>query len=190
MVGTSNWKQRTRYLTQAAISGTTGEVTRGDLLNHYLMGTSTAFTCARIIQAVRVISVEMWSSPISSSPVPNLIQLTWVTEEGPQKMIMDTSVGTAEPAHLISRPPKNSLAGFWSYTGSSESVRVMDITCPQGTVIDVVCEYVLQNDYNGLVLSPVTVTTTLTPTANILYVCALAGATYSGILPEGVTYIY
>jgi hypothetical protein len=52
------------------------------------------------------------------------------------KIFTDTAVGTTNVAHVRAKPPPNSFSGAWlPYTATQYAV--FDLTCPQGTIIDV-----------------------------------------------------
>jgi len=50
---------------------------------------------------------------------------------------MDTALGTTNVAHAHAKPPRGSFAAAWLPDIVGSSYVVCNITCPQGTIIDV-----------------------------------------------------
>jgi hypothetical protein len=158
---------RARYLA----TGSTSSITRGNLLNHLFVNQSSNTTNWRVFSGFRLRSIEMWASTPTLGQVVTA-SVEYVSQYGPSTLFSDTSMGTAEPLHLITRPPKASLADFWSYTGSNESDVLFIITAPANAVVDITYDAVLQNGE-----TPVSFTTTATGVGGTLYMAQLNGPT-------------
>jgi len=116
----------------------TFNITRGNLLNQILIATST-MTTVRIIEAIRLKSVEVWGSPPALGSAPTDIQVEWLGENSPSTVISDTSMGI-RPSHVATSPPPSSSNKWWSISGTSEADVLFSITLPAESVIDVNCE--------------------------------------------------
>lgn len=121
-------------------------IRRVDLLQHLLLGAG-ATSAFRVIVGFRLKSVAIWAiagnNPTTAATATCSVE--WLSEQGPTSIRSDTSLGLAQPAHILASPPPGSLAGFWSVQGSSESTSLFLITCPIGSVVDITYEFILQN---------------------------------------------
>jgi len=146
-------------------------------------GTTTNY---RLFEAVRVTKIEMFSiSTSSTGTLPSTIELQWVSEAGPPLVLADTSLGSANPAHILSRPPANSMAKMWSVTGSNESTVLFTFgNVNQNDVIDIYYEFVVQDvtDFGA----PTAYTSTATGTVGTVYTTPLDGAS-GKIGPAGIS---
>jgi len=108
-------------------------VTRGNLLN--LMEVETGATSAvRIFESVRVVDVEGWV-PTTNAFASQEIALEWNGDNSPSTIHSDISMNLA-PAHVLSQPPRDSSAKWWSISGVNETEILLYITAPSGTVVD------------------------------------------------------
>jgi hypothetical protein len=166
---------RTARFTAVGGGYPTLSITRADLLNHLLVCTLTT-AHARILSGFKVNRIKMWTIGSAGVVVPTTCSVEWTSTYGPSRIISDTSMSVA-PAHINSKPPPQSLASFWSLTGSNEGDVVMIISVPQGTVIDLDYTIILQNGETA-----VNVVTTTSDTLGALYMCCLDGAGSFGYL--------
>jgi len=112
-------------------------ITRGMLLNLVSMcSVAVGSSQARLLNAVRLKSVEMWGNPPLLGGVPVVTSVEWVGQNSPSTLISDTSMGV-NAAHVLARPPPDSSNRWWSITGSNESEVLFEIEVPAGTIIDV-----------------------------------------------------
>ncbi len=136
-------------------------------------------TVAQFARAFRIKSVEMWAPISSTSTAPVSCTIVWFGfGNSPNIERTGTSISNAQPAHLRSTPPKESLAGFWQLTGSTN---IFFLTAPGGTVVDLEVEYVL--------VDQATATSTQTVAAGTLgnvYYLALDGPTTNLLVPVGL----
>jgi hypothetical protein len=117
-------------------------VTDTDLIQASGALCSSATAAYRIAAAAKLSHVAMWTPPALQGAAATC-SVEWRGQaNSPPVEISDTTVSTASPAHLMSRPPAQSLAAFWL---TDTSTRVMTITAPVGTIIDVSVSYVLRD---------------------------------------------
>lgn len=153
-------------------------VTRGVLLDHLLCCTLTTAN-ARLLSGYKLNSIEMWTIGSSGVVAPTTCSVEWTSTYGPSRIVSDTSMSVA-PAHLRTAPPPQSLASFWSLTGSSESDVVCIINVPQGTVIDVTYSMILQNAETAVNV----VTTTSNTTGNVYMTCFDGPTSFGYLKPQ------
>ncbi len=92
--------------------------------------------------AVRLKSVEMWGIDDTTSNAFTTVAIQWLGTNGAKSEVTATG-NSMRPAHLKSKPPQQSSAGFWNRAGQNESTALFDLTGPQGTVVDIVIEFIL-----------------------------------------------
>jgi len=173
---TVRFERKARFVANA---GTTLSLTRAMLLSH-LVAAKTTSTATRLLSGIRLKSLTLWSFPNSTATslqmVPVTVSVEWTSTYGPSKIISDTSMSIS-PASVQSNPPRNSLASFWSLTGSNESDVLCILEIPQYTVIDMTYECILQNGETPTALSPTTAMT-----AGSVYMSYLDGIAGAGKL--------
>jgi hypothetical protein len=133
-------------------------VSRAQLLNTLVMNTGNSTTNYRILNSIKVNHISMWSTALSgltgsNGLGPSTMQLEWLSTYGPSKLISDTTVNPAQSCMIDSRSPPNSLACFWSTSGSNESDIVFRISSTNSTIIDVNVNYVVQDDNNSVAVT-------------------------------------
>lgn len=134
-----------QYVATSAVSKVS--ITRAFMLSSVIMNSSSSTTNYRISNAIKLNSISVWSGlPSSSSQAVNTVSIEWLSSYGPSKIVMDTTINVSKPAVIHSRPPVNSLAGFWSLRNSNESDVLFIITCPNGSVVQTNVTYNLQDD--------------------------------------------
>jgi len=136
-------------------------------------GTAVA-TGTTIWTGVKLRRVEMWAVNSDIAIAPGTMvsaSVEWQASRGPSKLVSATG-NLNQPAHLDSKPPKDSLAGFWSQVSDGPTVGaeiLFYLTCTSGTVIDLHLNYV---EANGSVAAPVEtiqVTYVVAPNPNGVY---------------------
>jgi hypothetical protein len=130
----TSYKQR--FIAQNNMTGR--QITNVELLD--LKCVATAATVAyRLLYGMKINSIELWAAN-SSAIASNTIEVEWYTNNpaygADSKIFTDTAVGTTNVAYVRARPPKGSFSGAW-LPYLSTSYAVFDITCPEGTVIDI-----------------------------------------------------
>jgi hypothetical protein len=174
----------TRYTVATAISGSTGLITRYDVLNFLVVGFS-ANSVYRLAGAVRVDKVEMWYSGAAGTVTPMCI--TWDSVAAPFTIKSDVTLGTSHPSHIVSRPPKTGSANWWCVSASNESDNLFLLNAPAGTVIDVHYSYTLMDPQSQ---SHVNLATSQTPTFGAVYRTPLNGLFATTVTVESVSSIY
>jgi hypothetical protein len=153
-----------RYQALAIVAGAGRMILRSMLLNTLLVNPSSTTLNIRICAAVRINRIDLTTS-IGAS-------LEWLSELGPSSATNISGTSTTAPGYLSQRPPNNSLASFWSRTGSAETVPIFALTCQINDYIDVSYSVVLFDQETA-----VTVTTTNGGAAGQLYRTFLDGPT-------------
>jgi len=151
------------------------------LLSHLVMNASGSTANYRLLSGFRLKSVEIWASTATLGAVTTA-SVEWTSENGPTTVHSDSSVGTAEPLHVLARPPPNSLAGFWSVTGVNEASVLCFIAVPANAVVDITYDAIFQNGE-----AAVLVTTTASGVAGTVYLTYLQGATTTTFAPVSYT---
>jgi len=163
--------------TNASVSAT-----RGGILSIFLSG-CTSTTASRIMGSVRIRKIEGWNAQDTASTnvagFPSLC-LEWNSVNNPGTVLTDTGYAM-RPAHVEGRPPKDSLAGYWSSNGTNESEVLFKVyanqqalgvnPCSSGTIIDLHLECLLLDDEGVTVLSGLS---SVVPGQN--YVCDFTGS--------------
>jgi hypothetical protein len=167
-------------------SGTTGNlvVSRQDILA--LLQVSYASTTGyRLINSAVINWLDIYlPPPATTTPAYQIFSMTWLGAYAKAKVLQLTSLGTAAISHLRTRPPKNSVASFWSISGTDESEPLFSMDVTANVVIDVNLSYTLQNfvDYNAAAVSS---TSSKTLTTGVLYGAALDGVASNVMTPLG-----
>jgi hypothetical protein len=120
----------------------------------------------RLIAGIKLNRIEMYGN---TSSTPSTVTVEWLSNYGPSSEISDTSTSTASPAHLVSSPPPQSLASFWSMIGINESESLFNVTAGTGTILDIWCDIVLLDGQGN------TVATTSSASGTYFYVSYLDG---------------
>lgn len=123
-----------------------------------------------ITDRVRLNYIEMWSLATSTSP--SRVTIEWLGSNGqfgPSVKKESTSYGTVTMAHLKSRPPKDSTAGFWHpYTDTSD---IVTVSTSEACILDVSLSFPLYD--GGVILNS---TAALGATSGHIYYIRLDGA--------------
>jgi len=154
-------------------------ITRASLLNLLVVATS-ATTSVRLLEAIRLRGVEIWTNPSALGAAPSNLQLEWLGENGPSTVISNISMGV-RPAHIRTQPPPRSSAQWWSMSGQQESDNLFVITVGANSVIDLTVDmrFVEQE-------APVAGETPAGATLGQLYGDYLDGVISAKLLPIGL----
>jgi hypothetical protein len=180
--GAYSFKHKARYQCQSTSVSSTSlpqfTVSRGQVLNTLIMNLTGSTSNARLISAIKVNRIEIWNSPAGSSavnpgtPVTGFTTiLEWSSTYGPARNITETTLGSTTPGHIVSSPPQNSLASFWSMSGSNESDVLFGLAMASQSIVDVSFEIVLSD----LGVNSGTVTTSSSGTSSTVYSTYLDG---------------
>jgi hypothetical protein len=151
------------------ICGTAGtfNISCNNLLDLLNFPTIAGVTAYRLCSTFKIKSLEMWAAAPSSG-VPTTNSLEWVdntTSSAASRInVSDTTMGTAKPLHVYSKPSKMSTVGFWQ-GGGNQIAFTLNLGAAY-TIIDLGISFVL-NDIN----SPVAATSTVPGTASVNTVC-------------------
>lgn len=104
-----------------------------------LLVAPTAITTVRIMQAIRLKSVEVWTNPVALGSAPTDVKLEWLGENSPSTLIEDVSMGI-RPAHIFAVPPPSTSNKWWSISGGSETDVLFKLYLMANSVIDVTCD--------------------------------------------------
>jgi len=115
------------------------------------VGTVTNTTVVSIIGSLKLVEVEIWSSPTTTVQTNSLSNVSCEFSGSNSNIsstcqFSDSSVNPSEPAYLRCRPPRGSNSSFWQFPGVSANnmftVNGTSNTC----IIDVTCDLVLSDD--------------------------------------------
>jgi hypothetical protein len=175
---TIKFKHHARYLASANI--TNQPVTRGNMLSTLLVNLAGSTNNARIIAGVKLNRIELYYAtdfhPIS---------VEWLSNYGPTTEKSDQTLTTASTACVKTSPPRNSLASFWTMTGSNESEILMLLTGQATMLVDVYSEFVL---FDGETVA--TQSTTASGVTGTLYLTSFDGPNSAAkLVPQSYTTI-
>jgi len=141
-------------ITPTSLLGAAGTV--GVIINSFV---------ACINESVKLRSVEIWSPPAAQGGNATC-SVDWVGfNNSPNVEVSDTTVSVAQPAHVRTAPPAQSLAAFWQVAGSGT---LCTITAPTGSIIDVNLDLILSDDESALTTIAVT-----TDAVSVMYYLSL-----------------
>jgi hypothetical protein len=130
------------------------------------LGTVANSTITLFNKSFKISKVEMWAPPPSQGSTAT-VSLEWLGSgvNSPNREVSDTSMSTAFPAHLVTKPPAQSLASFWTTVNAGSATNIFRLNCPAGTVVDLSLQ-LIENDQE---LANVTVTVVTAVLGNIYY---------------------
>lgn len=109
------------------------------LLNAVLSGVSGSTTAVNLYEGIRVSRIKMF---FVTTGLSSQIELNWRGVRGNDVRI--SGVGAySRPASIDSRPPRNTLCGFWINNITTANEQLFSMTCPTGTLIDLTFNYVI-----------------------------------------------
>lgn len=115
----------------------------------------------RVFESVKLKSIEMWNCNIQNTA--HTISCEWLRTYpygNKTSIVSDTALGTAVAAHVMAKPPSDSLTASWiSAEGApSAPVALANLVIPKGTIIDITVSFVINTNSPGI-------TSTVTPPA-------------------------
>lgn len=128
-------------------TGGTFTYTRASLLNLLVEGLTTTLL-GRLIAAIRINQITLYGIGTSTASAPiglNTVSVEWLSDLGTTVIKSDTG-NSIEPAKVVSGPPLNSRAHFWSRSGFNESEQVFQLKIQTGNIVDFDVSIVLFND--------------------------------------------
>lgn len=136
-----------RFKATSALSAVS--IQSNDVSNLIQMAATTTNSYS-LLETFKIKSVSMWG-PMASDLVPVTVSLEWsdnLTQLDTNRTLhSDTSMGSAQVASILCRPPKNSTAGMWQGTGSTSPVFILN--GPINTVVDLNISFTIINNFNG-----------------------------------------
>lgn len=137
-------KKRIRF---KAVAAATTALAFNDLQD-LLCVAATTTSAFRLADAVRIKKIEMWG-PMAQDLVPVTVSVDWTGSTsiggfGKSNRVSDTSMGSTEPAHLVSKPPADTQIAQW--VRGNNNLALCSLTYPLGTIIDLSYELVLRDD--------------------------------------------
>lgn len=164
-------------------NGAAKAITDQLLLTAAGVAANTAGTTGTAIhQTVKVNQIEIWSPPASQGAAVTCSVLFPASINSPAREITDTTVSTAQPAHVVCSPPQKSLAGFWQ---EGVGNTMFTLTAPAGSIIDIWLSLIIADG-----VQPTANTATLVGgTSGAIYYCSLDSSTAAGSVykPVGLT---
>jgi hypothetical protein len=143
MIATFGGRQRVRFNANAALSNV--DITQANLMDLVFVATS-ATTATRALFSIRLRSVEIWA-PMASDLVPVTASIEYLSGSalfgGRSQIHSDTSMGSAQPAHVRAAPASEALASKWFNSGASATL--FRLNGPDNSIIDVDFEYTLND---------------------------------------------
>jgi hypothetical protein len=121
-------------------------ISRLGLINLLGVGVApnTSFT---ILDAIRVVSVKMYGVGLTGPSSVETITLRWLSRLGKTDIMTATGNAFAPPT-IVSQPPMDSLASFWTRRGSPDTTAadiLFEMVVVPSTIIDITVEVELQN---------------------------------------------
>lgn len=138
-------KKKLRFKATAASAST---VLTAKSFADLLCVAATTTSAYAMASHTRLRKIEMWG-PMASDLVPVTVTIDWIGSStsggfGKSNRVSDTSMGSAEPAHLVARPPPGSQIAEWLQGSSSNNV--VQLVFPANTIIDLTYELVMFDD--------------------------------------------
>ncbi len=125
----------------AASGAYSGAITCAQVLQSLgVMGTVVNTTASLLFKCFRLKKLELWAPPPSQGSTVT-ISVEWLgSSNSPNREDSDTHVSVSRPAHLVCKPPPESLAKFWQvFTGTT----LFNIVAPVGTIIDMSVDMIM-----------------------------------------------
>jgi len=170
-------KRRLRFkATAASASDVLTAASFGDLM----CVTPTAATGVQLGNFFKVHSIEIWG-PMAADLAPVSVSIEWagavVGMLGKSVRHSDTSMGSAEPAHVRSTPPPKSQVSQWLSTLNANGV--CTLVYPANAIVDIVYSLVLRDDGVATAVTGAVAGAT----AGALYVRALNSPSNNNLVP-------
>ena len=130
-------------------------VTRGNLLSMITMATTTT-QVARLFMSIRLKRIRIWqvnstsSDPLGMADSSYGPSVLWESDHGPLAMILRPQIG-ADVGMFDGKPPKNSLAGFWSESNVDETDILFRFSALANAYIEVVFEAYINDSTIGAI---------------------------------------
>ncbi len=129
------------------VTTSTTVIDRKDLLNLVVLPDTTT-TAYGLLKSIKINRIRIWgvvstaTNPIGTGG-DNVV--TWSSTLGKEVTVRSTQMGIA-PSYLDTRPPVNSLAGFWTSASSTLTENLVSIDAENGSIIDIEYAIIFAND--------------------------------------------
>jgi len=173
-------KFRFRATSAVLVGGSTGTVTRAQLMNLVSVATTTT-NQYRIINAIKVSKIEVWGPPPALGSGPTSIQLEWRGNNAPSVYISDTPMGV-DWGYISSKPPRGSNCEWWTQSNSTLTEGMFNLSGPIGMIVDVSVQVRLQDQANADAAENGTAAAS---TVGRMYYNYLSGFGNGVLIPEG-----
>jgi hypothetical protein len=154
-ISTFEFSKIVRYSFESTASFTLTRATLLDLLGMAISSTSID----RVAEAVKIKQLKVWGPPGvatgTTSYASNVVSLQWLSNLAKSETISESSM-SIEPAFISSKPPRNSLAGFWSLSGENEDEEILTLIAPGSSIVDLHLSFVMEKEF------PISITTSAT----------------------------
>lgn len=171
--------RRVRF--KATAASASDQLTAASLLD-MLCVTPTAISGTQVANFVRIRSLEIWA-PMAADLAPVTASIEWngstVGLYGKSVRHSDTSMGSAQPAHIKTSPPPGSQVATWFGTGVQN---VAVLVYPINTVIDVAFDLVLRDDASAVAVTGAVAGATV----GALYTRALNSPVNNNLVPASL----
>jgi len=171
----SNVRLKHKFRFSVPATGFSGGISDSQVL-HATGGiaTVTNTTLTNWVQSFRVKKIEIWSAPPSQGSASTASVEWFGFGNSPSIEVSDTTLSTATNAHVVSKPPPNSLCAFWQ---KATGTGLFSLVLPAGSIMDMTLDLILQ-DNDALYTVPVT-----TAVLGNVYYLALDHQTSDLIIP-------
>ncbi len=138
-------RKKLRFNATSASTTTIAPVNLGDLW----CAAATTTSAYQLASNVRLREIEIWG-PMASDLVPVSVRIDWTGSAGPgsfgkSNRVSDTSMGSMEPAHVRSSPPRGTQIAQW-LNAQDGTTNLCLITYPDNAVIDVTYDVVVRDN--------------------------------------------
>jgi len=141
--------------------------------------TPTAATGYQMSNYVRIRKIEMWA-PMAADLIPVTCSVEWVGGGagllGKSNIVSDTSMGSGEPAHVVTRPPAGSQIAEWQTTTGANAFKLV---YPANTIIDLSIDFVVRDDASAVAVTGVVAGATV----GASYIRALNSSVNNNLVP-------
>jgi hypothetical protein len=177
---TPTFNQTLRYAATANANNLT--FSRADLLGIFQMAVSSS-TGYRLLNSVKINWIDLYIPPLAGAS--QSISFAWLSEYAKSKVIILSTLGTAEIAYTRIRPPVDTTAPFFSITGSGEVDPLFSCDVITNMIMDINLSFTYQNFVATTVAGNFLNTSTKTLTAGAIYTAALDGTSTNIMTPFG-----
>jgi len=180
--------KKLRYVATIALTAPT-PITRGFILNTFILNKASSTSSWRMCTAVRLIGIRaylnasatLWNGSLALTSIPQ-VSVTWASENSPSESTSESNGGTQQMTCYF-KPPRESLASFWSTSGQNES----DVVCYMQTTVGVTFDVTYEMIMTTLTQVPSSVATAASGVAGTQYQCYFDGPnTGASLQPVGL----